>query len=147
MSFLLDDTLDLSDGQDPWNIHSIDKLFNTISGAQMSDDGCQYQFRAQADQHNLLGDEFMIRQLEDADQIIFVQVRFIGDDGNCILDGSGNPISYKSNRRELGHLLEILHLDLVYSSVQYLLQLRPHSNFDLHSLLFCSKRQPWKKRE
>ena len=129
------------------DIHTYEDLLHLITGATTSADRSQCQFRVASNEDNRLANQIILRQLNHADDIIYAELIFFGDDGNCLRDDDGNSITYKSTRQELGHLLEILHQNLVFSYVQYLLQLRPNSNFDLHSLLFCSKRESPKIRE
>lgn len=147
MSSLLGGLQGLLDGDDSWDTHTYDKLSQFISEARTSEDGSQSQFRVTSNGDNLLANRIILRQLDHADDIIFAELIFIGDDGNFLRDDDGNPITYKSTRQELGHLLEILHQDLVFSYIQYLLHLRPNSKFDLHSLLFFTARQPPERRE
>ncbi|CAF3717387.1 unnamed protein product [Rotaria sordida] len=125
----------------PGNTVSFESLSDIITDSRTENDVYEVQFNPRIT--NFFDRQILIGQLGNINQIINIQMSFHNDNGDIIRDGFGNPITYISNRQDLGHVLDILHTGFSFAYVRCLLRLQSNSNFDPHSLFFhFSQRLP-----
>jgi hypothetical protein len=96
----------------------------------------QFAFKFHADMSQILHRQILIGSFTDMHRIQEATLTFHDDEGQLMQSLYGNPMQYKSNLHDLGHILDVSYHEERFSYAMCTLHIDSHTDFDRHQLYF-----------